>query len=60
MFHIHFRLADDNCRYGLGVAHQTLWIVPYIGAGCISFGMGALPTITMSYGNVIFVSSIDD
>jgi hypothetical protein len=38
----------------LGIAHTTSWAVPFLGTGLICFRMGALPTITMSYGNVTF------
>lgn len=36
-------------RYGLGAAHKSPWIVPYIGAGGILFGTAAVPTITLTY-----------
>ena len=32
------------------MAHQLAWPVPYLGLGLIMFGMGSLPTITISYG----------
>jgi len=35
--------------YGFGIAHQTSWAVPWIGNGLICFGLGSLPTITLSY-----------
>lgn len=37
-------------RYGIGVAHLTSAAVPFIGNGLIGFGIGAIPSITMSYG----------
>lgn len=36
-------------RYGVGVEHLTHWIVPWIGAGCITFGVTSVPTITLTY-----------
>jgi hypothetical protein len=45
-------LAGLTGRYGLGVAHVTHWAVPFIGAGMVLFGVGSLPTITMTYGTV--------
>jgi len=35
--------------YGIGVAHQTSAVVPFLGNGLIGFGIGAIPSITMSY-----------
>ena len=36
--------------YGLGIQHETSWAVPFIGLGFLSFGLAAIPTITMTYG----------
>lgn len=38
---------DD--RYGLGVQHETHWIVPFIGFGGASFGLSSVNGITMAY-----------
>jgi hypothetical protein len=46
-----FPAADDLRRYGIGVAHLTSAVVPFLGNGLIGFGIGAIPSITMSYGN---------
>jgi hypothetical protein len=40
-----------NIRYGMGVQHQTSWVVPFLGFGFVCFGLTAIPTITMTYGN---------
>ena len=37
-------------RYGLGVANLLSWPCAYIGFGFVMFGLGSLPTITMTYG----------
>jgi hypothetical protein len=40
----------------LGVQHQTSWAVPFVGTGFIGFGLTAIPTITMTYGNYVYMS----
>jgi len=35
--------------YGFGVEHQTHWALPFIGYGLISFGLTAIPAITLTY-----------
>ena len=44
-------MVGVNRRYGLGVEHQTSWAVPFIGTAFVAFGLTAVPTITMTYGN---------
>ena len=39
-------------RYGLGVEHLEAWPLPYIGIACMYTTVGALPTISMAYGNM--------
>jgi len=50
MLHISEALA--NGRFGLGIQHQTHWIVPFIGYGMTSFGCTSVPSIAMTYGVV--------
>jgi len=35
--------------YGFGIQHLTPWPLPMAGAGCVGFGLGSMPTITMTY-----------
>jgi hypothetical protein len=39
-------------RYGVGIANQTHWIVPWIGGGIILFGNASIPTITLTYRTI--------
>jgi hypothetical protein len=39
-------------RYGVGVEHLTSWALPFAGVGLIYFGLGAIPTITCTYGTI--------
>jgi hypothetical protein len=39
-------------RYGIGIQHQSHWIIPYIGFGCVNFGIGSVPAIGMTYSNL--------
>ena len=51
-------LMDDSSstsligRYGLGVEHLESWALPYIGIACMYIAVGAVPTITIAYGNL--------
>ena len=48
--------VTTNCRYGLGVANSLSWPCPFIGFGFVMFGLGSLPTITMTYGTYLLVN----
>ena len=41
--------ADVDGRYGVGVQHQTHWIVPFIGYGIVAGGLSGIPAITLTY-----------
>ena len=42
-------VATSDSRYGFGVDRQLHWAVPFIGYGLLSFGLTAIPSITMTY-----------
>jgi hypothetical protein len=42
--------SKAKSRYGLGIAHVTPWPLPFIGSSLVYFGIGCIPTITMTYG----------
>ena len=39
-------------RYGLGAEYLKPWPLSYIGVACMYIAVGAVPTITMAYGNL--------
>jgi hypothetical protein len=46
--------ARLTTRYGIGVQHQTHWIVPYIGYGFVNFAIASVPAIGMTYSNFYY------
>lgn len=44
-----FIVPGGLLMYGWGIQHLTHWAVPFIGNGLISFGAGAIPSITLTY-----------